>query len=147
MDPSIRDRLLGTWALETYTLTFPDGEVIHPYGETPSGRIHYGTDGFMSAHILDPEVPLTGTDSGSVPAVQAARILAGHISYCGSYSFEADTVVHHVELCSHPDWIGSRQVRHPAFEGDRLVIRASGIGYGERRGDAWLRWCRAMQAA
>jgi hypothetical protein len=39
-------------------------------------------------------------------------------------------VVHQVEGCSFPNWVGSRQVRFYAFSGDRLTLRTVPLQLG-----------------
>jgi Lipocalin-like domain len=35
---------------------------------------------------------------------------------------EQDTVIHHIEVCSYPNWIGNAQVRYANLDGDVLVL-------------------------
>jgi hypothetical protein len=42
-------------------------------------------------------------------------------------------VVHHVEIASVPNWVGTDQVRDVKLEGDRLTLSTSNMLGGERR--------------
>jgi hypothetical protein len=33
-----------------------------------------------------------------------------------------NTVIHHIEVCSYPNWIGNAQVRFAKLDGDVLVL-------------------------
>lgn len=44
------------------------------------------------------------------------------ISYAGSWTIEGDTVLHHVDISSRAAWVDTKQVRHFAFDGNRLVL-------------------------
>jgi hypothetical protein len=35
---------------------------------------------------------------------------------------DEDTVIHHIEVCSYPNWIGNAQVRFARLEGDLLTL-------------------------
>jgi hypothetical protein len=53
------------------------------------------------------------------------RLEAGRqeiISYAGTWSIEDDTVCHQVEMSSRESWIDTKQIRHFAFEGNRLTL-------------------------
>jgi hypothetical protein len=42
-----------------------------------------------------------------------------YLSYSGPFDVlpERDTVIHHIELCSNPNWIGNAQVRFAKLDG------------------------------
>ena len=67
---------------------------------------------------------------GSEREIRAAFI--NMICYFGHYQVEESEqrVVHQVEGCSFPNWIGSRQVRFYAFSGDRLTLRTVPLQLG-----------------
>lgn len=50
----------------------------------------------------------------------------GYVGYFGTYTIDekASTVTHHVEGASFPNFVGTNQVRHYRFEGDRLILQA-----------------------
>lgn len=113
-DKPVKDRFVGAWDLVSYQLRTSSGEIRHPYGDNPLGRISYDAEGHMSAQLMrrDRENPPSGTPPG------------GFMSYYGSYTVDekAGVVVHHVEGASLPGWIGTKQVRYYKFDGDRLTL-------------------------
>lgn len=130
--PDDASRLVGTWALERFTLALPDGSRLEPLGHAPRGRIVYTPGGFMSAHLA-PEGP---------PDTPAPATLG----YCGRWRVRGDNVFHYVEISSRPDMAGRTAVRTMAFDGDRLVLTDEGAHEGPwsgaRIGTGTLRWRR-----
>jgi hypothetical protein len=47
---------------------------------------------------------------------------------------DQDTVIHHIEVCSYPNWIGNAQVRLAKLDGDLLTLSAKPMTFqgGER---------------
>ena len=48
--------MTGTWLLKSFATEFEDGTRHLPYGGRPSGRISYTGDGFMLAHLWNPDL-------------------------------------------------------------------------------------------
>jgi hypothetical protein len=121
-------RLIGTWKLCSVEMLV-DGNVAHPYGEHPVGRLTYDEAGRMSAQIMQPgrQSSLSDPDAMSSANVnELRRIAEGYLGYYGSFTIdeEAKTVIHHVEACMLPAWVGTDQKRHYEFEGPYLVLRS-----------------------
>ncbi len=138
-----RDRFIGTWRLVSWEIRDPDGTVRHPYGKNAVGYLIYTADGHMAAEIMDPDrrqsdpdFPLEAAAAQTLPEADRARAYDTYLSYCGTYTVEADRVVHHVKAGLVPSWTGSDQVRPCRFEGGRLVI---GVG------NQALTWERAVE--
>ncbi len=127
-------KLVGTWALERFTLELPDGSRIEPLGTAPMGRLVYTAGGFMSAHLM----PGDGVADGAAPVAT--------LGYCGRWRVEGDRVLHAVEISSRPGMTGTTQVRPMAIEGDRLVLTSErargGAGKDAPIGVGTLRWRR-----
>jgi hypothetical protein len=129
------------------------GKVLLPYTGKPVGRITYDRTGRMSAQLMRPgRKPL----AGKVPQAGAFSILAGaseaelremtggFIAYYGTFDVvEAErTIIHHVEACMLPNWVGTDLRRGYEFSGnDRLLTliaetpRATGRLVWEREKD------------
>ncbi|MDA5093825.1 lipocalin-like domain-containing protein [Aliiroseovarius sp. KMU-50] len=134
-------QLVGTWALISYQLEFTDGSFADPFGDAPIGRLHYGEDRFMAAHIMAPDRPPLG-DTVSASAEAARKALAEHFSYCGRYSTRGNRVTHSVEISVSPDWVGQDMERFARIEGDILTLSAPETSFGPKRGVAVLTWQR-----
>ncbi|HEI8867164.1 lipocalin-like domain-containing protein [Serratia sp. AKBS12] len=140
---------IGSWSLVSSVFKNEDGVVNHPLGERVLGRINYEANGTMAAQLYSavrPKFasndPAQGTDS------ELRTAFINMICYYGRYQIDEpdQRVIHQVEGCSFPNWIGSRQVRFYTFSGDKLTLRTvplqigNGVQIGEliwqRIGDA-----------
>jgi Lipocalin-like domain len=56
---------------------------------------------------------------------ERSEAMRTYLSYSGPFEVVADqgTVIHHIEVCSYPNWIGNAQVRSATLEGNMLTLR------------------------
>ncbi|GAB2735182.1 lipocalin-like domain-containing protein [Kitasatospora kifunensis] len=112
--------LVGTWSLRSIRELSADGTLLaEPYGQRPSGRLHYG------------------------PAHQVAVVIPGHpdapaVAYIGDYEAGTDGVLRHIVRVGLPPFTED-QVRWARLEGDCLTLATD--REGRRRVE--LRWARA----
>jgi len=117
------DALVGTWKLESATITTDKGEVRNSWGEHPIGFLTYTEEGRMSAILtVDGRKPLSVSDFISAPANERAEAFATMTAYAGRYTFTGKEVVHHVEAASMPNDVGTDLRRSVTLDGDRLVL-------------------------
>ncbi|EME18536.1 lipocalin-like domain-containing protein [Rhodococcus triatomae] len=102
--------LIGTWILESYTLSGSDGSVRHPLGSDPVGIGIYTADGYVSAQLMRRERGAPDRDRRD------------YIAYAGRWTTREGTVSHHVRLALHDDWIDTDLVRTVTLSDDRLVL-------------------------
>jgi hypothetical protein len=145
---SIRDRLVGTWKLESFTGTDEDGIKTDIMGAGATGFICYSNDDFVSVQILAAErmrydIPDTfgGTDEQTL--VAARTIFA----YAGKFVTDEDAAIvyHELEFALIPNWIGSRQKRYVEFRDENtLVLTADPVRIGKdgKRRRTELVWVR-----
>ena len=108
----IEDDLVGTYrvlAMEHYT---DDGEVGRPFGEDPKGIIVYTPAHYMTAVLMKSGRPgfaggdvLGGTDAERAQAFATANAFAGRWELVG------EEIVHHLEVTTFPNWVGTQQRR------------------------------------
>jgi Lipocalin-like domain len=121
--PQPNNALVGTWKLESATITTGTGEVRNSWGTHPVGFLTYTPDGRMSAILtLDDRKPLSVSDFISAPANERAEAFATMTAYAGRYTFTGAEVVHHVEAASTPNDVGADLTRLVKLDGDRLVL-------------------------
>jgi hypothetical protein len=55
---------------------------------------------------------------------ERSEAISTYLSYSGPFEVlpDQDTVFHHIEVCSYPNWIGNAQVRFAKLEGDVLTL-------------------------
>jgi hypothetical protein len=139
----VNDSFVGTWKLISYEVRSADGKVIYPWGEKPEGRLMYADDGHVSVAMMAPGRPKfearelkLGTAEEKVAAVDK------YISYAGRYEVQGDKVVHHVEVCLFPNWVGKDQKRNFRFEGRRLYLSTDPDPRDEKQKTGYLIWER-----
>ena len=137
-----QDTFIGTWRLLSYEIRRADGEIKYPWGQDPVGLLIYSGDGYMSVAMMsasrtrfvDKDVK-KGTNEEKAAAVDT------YVSYSGRYEVQGDTVIHHVEVCLFPNWVGNEQKRTFQFDGKRLTLSTPLPG-GDIQRRAHLVWER-----
>ena len=55
---------------------------------------------------------------------------------------DRDTVIHHIEVCSFPNWIGNAQVRFADLDGNQLTLSTKPMMFQGVERSAHLVWER-----
>jgi hypothetical protein len=123
-----RKRFIGAWKLLSVEVSV-DGNVLHPYGEHPVGRLTYDQAGRMSAQIMRPGRRSSVDDPADISRASAdelRQIAEGYLAYYGTFTVDEEnkTVIHHVEASMLPAWLGTDQHRQYEFDSPRLVLMA-----------------------
>ena len=114
------DRLHGSWRLVSAVREeIPSGARTDMFGQNPHGFINYGPDGRMIALITRGDRKAA---SGRPTAAEAEALYRSMLSYAGAYTVDGDVVTHDVDLSWNESFTGSKQQRHVAFEGSRLIL-------------------------
>lgn len=140
---------VGSWDLVAVENRASDGSVTRPFGDAPRGRITYTPDGFLSAHVMrDARPAFAGgaTLYGGTPTEKAAAY-DSYIAYYGRYAVDAAaaTVTHRIEGSLFPNWSGTAQTRHFAFDGDTLTLRSPPFESGGKTIEVHVVWQRARE--
>ena len=132
MKTDMRERFFGVWKLVSCERKFKDGRVDYPYGETPVGRITYDKAGRMSAQLMRVGRRCTVPSGVSLIAGNASteeirEAVNGFIAYFGRFDVDeaSNTVIHHVQACLVPSWVGTDLKRTYRFYSNRLALTAS----------------------
>lgn len=126
---SIREYFLGGWKLVSTEVRYPDGHTT-PYPETGPdgiGFLMYIPSGHMCAQLMKPGRP-NWHDEWHSTAGEAASALDGFVSYCGTFEIRESerTIIHRIETCSMPNWLGTEQRRPYQFVSqDRFFFRGT----------------------
>jgi hypothetical protein len=140
----LRDALVGTWHLQSWTATAEDG-VEHPMGDRPEGVLVYTDDGTMITTIgRAGRAPIDGGDMLRGPDDQRLDAFTSFIAYSGTWHTDGDDVVHDVTMSLFPNWIGTSQRRHVVLddEGLSLELSTDPMLLRGRRSIQRLRWSR-----
>jgi hypothetical protein len=137
------DGLVGRWRLDSYIARHEDGSVAYPLGEAASGSLVYTAGGWMSGHLAAGERPsLITNDVLSGAEAERAAAFSTYVAYCGPYTLEGDTVIHHVTMSLFPNWVATEQTRIVELAGDELLLRTEPTQFGGEIVVAELRWIR-----
>ena len=127
-----RDRFIGVWRLISCERKSKDGRIDYPYGAEPVGRITYDKAGRMSAQLMRPGrrstvAPGVSLIAGNAGSEEIREAVDGFIAYFGTFDVDesAQTVIHHVQACLVPSWVGTDLKRTYRFNANRLVLTAA----------------------
>jgi|SRR5215469_3190725 len=115
--------IVGTWKLQSFTTEYLDnGQIVEPYGAHPTGYLSYTSDRRMSAIIVregrNAPAGVVATDAEKI------ALFDGGAAYAGTYTIDADTVRHHVDISWNQAWTGTTQARQFKIVGHTLQIRS-----------------------
>jgi hypothetical protein len=79
--------------------------------------------------------------------LERADAFATFLAYAGRYTVVGDTVVHHVEVASVPNWVGTDLERSMAFRGKQLMLRNAAASLGGQAQAFELVWERVAERA
>lgn len=115
--------LVGAWELVSWQLAV-DGEArSHGFGDHVTGQLLYLASGQMSAILSDPERARVSVEPlAAAPVDERAEAARAYVSYGGRWSVQGDQVVHHVEFCLLPNWVGTDLVRTVTWSDADLVL-------------------------
>jgi hypothetical protein len=139
------NRFVGTWTLVSAEMLTPSGASMPLYGADGKGIIMYDAQGHMAVQLMQQGRPLfTQPDRLFGAADEMKAAFEGYSAYFGRYEVNVTrgVVIHHVEGCLFPNWIGSDQQRSYTFMGDRLVLKTPPMQLGGVTGVNTLVWER-----
>lgn len=115
--------LIGTWRLVSWESHTADGKVGYPLGRDAMGYIIYTAEARMMVTMMAADRPqMPSGDSLAGTPVEKAAAYDTYNSYSGTYEFQGDKVIHHVDLSLIPNRVGTDQVRAVALDGDRVTL-------------------------
>jgi hypothetical protein len=95
-----------------------------PFGASPTGTLTYTRDGCVIVLVsYSGRKPLSGADRIASPPEERAEAFATFFAYSGTYAVKGDTVTHHIEIASVPNWVNTDLVRVFSLTGQRLTLR------------------------
>ncbi len=124
---SLRDELLGTWEIFSYTLKDEQGVEYYPFGKDCKGYLMYTSDGHVSAQLMRRDrKKYTSGDLHNGTVAEMAEAAHGYMAYAGTFEIDetALTVMHHIDISMNPTWESQSQVRYVKLENGFLTITA-----------------------
>src|ERR1035438_366817 len=127
----VAKKLVGAWRLVSVEGT---DATFHFAYDHPTGIIIYDRSGWMAVQIDIKGIRKPFVD-GAAAGTGEEKVAAfdNYIAYYGTYTMDlkAQTVTHHLEDASPPNWRGANNVRWVEFQGDDrllLIPREDGKG-------------------
>lgn len=134
--------LVGTWSLVAVSATTGDWADAEPFGTSPHGTLIYTASGRMAALVSYGERTALSGDRVSAPVDERAAAFSTFFAYAGRYSVADGRVIHHVELASVENWVGTDLVRTVERDGARLTLRTPPVSVGGEDRVTDLTWQR-----
>jgi hypothetical protein len=124
MKEYIRDKLIGTWKLQSWVYTNEHGQIVNYFGDHPVGILIYDAHGNMSAQLSQEDRRLfqSAAINGGT-ANETFGAFHSYIAYFGTYSEQAPgEVVHEVTGSLFPNWVKRKELRYATLLGDELTL-------------------------
>ena len=138
--PTIAQRLVGSWELVSYEIVAADGS--RRPGAYDRGQITYDASGRMSAHLMH-----SSNKADQSPQTDDVRAAAyrRYLGYWGPFVVDAAAghVTHIVEGSSNPSWVGTSQLRYYELSPDNAQLTLS-LRDGTRTTQSLI-WRRSRQ--
>jgi hypothetical protein len=118
----LRNQLVGTYRLVKFTRTWmATGETEDTYGKVPQGYLMYSPNGRMMVLLAKDKRPKP-SDLEKMTDQERADLFRTMIAYAGTYDFDGRDITHHIDVSWNENWVGTNQIRHATFEGQRIVL-------------------------
>lgn len=111
---SLKDQLVGTWTLVSWSQDVPNGPQLQRFGVNPEGVTVFDANGRVFAMFARPDLPKIASKNPSNPTPEEAKaIVSGAIAYFGIYTVDeaAKVVTIKVKASSFPNQLGVDQKR------------------------------------
>lgn len=117
---SLSARIIGTWRMLSWRrILVESGAESDALGPNPFGYINYSPDGRLMVFVLKSGRP---KPKASPPTPEEKLALFDTLfAYVGSYTVEADRVVHQIDGSWNELWTGTTQTRLLSFQADHLI--------------------------
>ena len=120
-----RRRLVGTWQLARWFITYEDGSVTEPLGPAAEGLLVYTDDGWMSAALMAAGRPrLSRRNPRDAAMAERAAAFDTFFAYTCRWRVVGQSVEHSVTLSHNPALVGTVQVRRIRMRGRQLTLSA-----------------------
>jgi hypothetical protein len=117
---SAQPSIVGTYRLISTKQTVVATGQVTTFGNSPIGFIMYGADGRMMDLVGDAQRPIPS--SGTPDDATKARLYETMGGYGGTYTFDGEKVIHHIDIATRPAMVGTDVVRYVQARGDTLIF-------------------------
>jgi hypothetical protein len=106
---SLKDQLVGTWTLVSWTQTNQDGSKFERFGASPKGVNIFDANGRFFSMFARTDLPKVASNNPSTPTPEEGKaIVGGSISYFGTYTVDegAKVITLRLDASSYPNLLG-----------------------------------------
>ena len=123
-----RERLVGSWQLQRWSITYEDGTVTEPLGPGAIGLLVYTPDGWMSAAMMAAGRPrLSRSNPRTASEHERAVAFDTFFGYCCRWRIAGQAVEHHVTISHNPARVGTGRTRKIEMRGRTLTVSADEV--------------------
>jgi hypothetical protein len=133
--------IMGTWRLLSVE-DIVDGKVADPYynGKKPNGYIHYLPGNRMAAVIAYGERTKMSKGRTDSPADEVIKSSVTFNAYAGSFTRNGATLIHHVQVNSYENDVGTDYVRYITLDGNNMVLSSPDVPVNGHMRHVRLTW-------
>lgn len=136
------EQFVGSWCLVSWEST-TEGETDFPFGKDATGQLVYTATGQVSVFLSQPNRGrFVRAEAKAGTAAEKTAAFDSCFAYAGTFRVAKDRLIHRVEHCTFPNWIGTEQERFVRFDGDRLILETPPLPAGHRQAVSRLVWER-----
>jgi hypothetical protein len=119
-DAATFERILGNWRMVSWQIEdLATGETRDALEPDPQGYIAYTPDGRVMVLVLKADRP---KPAALVPtAEEKLGLYDTMFAYAGTFTMDAEKIVHHIDMSWNQAWTGTDQIRFLHLQGDRLT--------------------------
>jgi len=136
------EHLVGAWRLVSWEAR-AGGHTNFPFGADARGLLVYTSTGRMSVFLSQSNRKrFAGAEAKAGSPEEKVAAFDSCFAYSGTFEVADGRVIHRLEHCTFPNWIGTEQVRFTRLDGDRLILETPPLPTGERPAVSRLIWER-----
>lgn len=133
---------VGAWRLVSWE-AMVGGQTNFPFGTDARGLLIYTATGRMSVFLSQSKrTPFARAEAKAGTLEEKTGAFDSAFAYAGTFEVSEGRVIHRLEHCTFPNWIGSEQVRFVRFDGDRLILETPPLPSGDGEAVSRLIWER-----
>jgi Lipocalin-like domain len=123
---TLRDQLIGSWALVSHRYTQPDGTTVDGFGPNPKGLLIFSDDGYFSGVLMRSDLPKFKSDKRTAGTAEENKaVVSGSHAGFGTFSVSGNVLTLHMEACTFPNRTDTEQARTITVTGDELKWHVS----------------------
>lgn len=144
-EPAMREHLVGAWRLVSWEAR-TEGQTNFPFGADASGLLIYSASGRMSVFLSQSKRERFATAEAKAGTLaEKSKAFDSCFAYSGTFVVTDGRVVHRLDHCTFPNWIGTEQVRFVRLEGTRLILETPPLPMNGREAVSRLIWERVKR--